>query len=72
MIRLVQFFEAAGDRAVAVIDEKAGVLRLIDGYASVYELALAAIRAGDACELRAIASVSHGGRPRGGTAAGRW
>src|SRR5262245_47183630 len=45
MIRLVQFFEPTGDRAVAVIDEKAGVLRLIDGYASVYELALAAIRA---------------------------
>jgi len=45
MIQLVQFFEATGDRAVAVIDEKAGVLRLIDGYASVYELALAAIRA---------------------------
>ena len=45
MIRLVQFFESTGDRAVAVIDEKVGVLRLIDGYASVYELALAAIRA---------------------------
>ena len=43
MIRLIQFFEATGDRAVGVIGDKAGVLRVVDGYASVYELALAAI-----------------------------
>src|SRR5215211_456295 len=45
MIRLVQFFEATGDRAVALVSEQAGVLRVIDGYASVYDLALAAIGA---------------------------
>jgi hypothetical protein len=45
MIRLIQFFEANGDRAVGVMSEKAGVLRVIDGYASVYALALAAVRA---------------------------
>jgi hypothetical protein len=45
MIRLIQYFEANGDRAIARISEQAGVLRVIDGYASVYDLALAAIRA---------------------------
>src|SRR6266542_5545741 len=45
MIRLIQYFEANGDRAIALISEQAGVLRVIDGYASVYDLALAAIRA---------------------------
>jgi hypothetical protein len=44
MIRLVQFFQATGDRAVGVIGETADVLRVIDGYTSVYDLALAAIR----------------------------
>ena len=46
MIRLVQLFDAAGDRRVALAGEDAGALRLIDGYARVYDLALAAIRAG--------------------------
>jgi hypothetical protein len=45
MIRLVQYFEANGDRAVALASEQAGVLQVIDGYACVYDLALAAIRA---------------------------
>jgi len=45
MIRLVQYFEANGDRAVALVSEQAGLLRVIDGYACIYDLALAAIHA---------------------------
>jgi hypothetical protein len=45
MIRLVQFFEPNGDRGVALVSEQTGALQVIDGYTSVYELALAAIRA---------------------------
>jgi hypothetical protein len=45
MIRLVQLFDASGDRRVALASAEAGLLRLIDGYARVYDLALAAIRA---------------------------
>ncbi len=46
MIRLVQFIDDAGDRRVALSSEDAGMLRLIAGYTRVYDLALAAIRAG--------------------------
>jgi hypothetical protein len=46
MIQLVQFLEANGDRAVALAGEQVGALQVIDGYARVYDLALAAIRAG--------------------------
>ena len=45
MIRLVQLCDNAGERRVALAGEAAGLLRLIDGYARVYDLALAAIRA---------------------------
>jgi hypothetical protein len=45
MTRLVQFAEATGDRAVALVSEQAGGLQVIDGYARVYDLAMAAIRA---------------------------
>lgn len=45
MIRLVQFFQVNGDRAVALVSEQPGVLQVIEGYACVYDLALAAIRA---------------------------
>src|SRR5215213_10257999 len=45
MIRLVQFFEADGNRAVALVSERVDELRVIEGYARVYDLALAAIRA---------------------------
>jgi hypothetical protein len=44
MIRLVQYFETNGDRAVALVSEQAGLLQVIDGYACIYDLALAAIR----------------------------
>jgi hypothetical protein len=46
MIRLVQLFDQAGERRIALAGEDPGALRLIDGYARVYDLALAAIRAG--------------------------
>src|SRR5262249_19473259 len=45
MIQLVQFLDANGDRAIALVSEQPGVLQVIDGYARVYDLALAAIRA---------------------------
>jgi hypothetical protein len=45
MIRLVQFYDARGDRRIAVSGEDGNTLRLIDGFARVYDLALAAIRA---------------------------
>jgi hypothetical protein len=45
MIQLVQFLQANGDRAIALASEQPGLLRVIDGYARVYDLALAAIRA---------------------------
>ncbi|MEO7908644.1 MAG: AraD1 family protein [Roseiflexaceae bacterium] len=50
MIRLVQLFDDAGARRVALAGDDAGVLRLIDGYARTYDLALAAIRAGMSLE----------------------
>ncbi|MBA3943003.1 MAG: FAH family protein [Herpetosiphonaceae bacterium] len=46
MLRLVQFLDDVGSRRVAVAGEDEHTLRLIDGYASVYDLSLAAIRAG--------------------------
>jgi hypothetical protein len=46
MIRLIQLFDDAGDRRVALVGEAAGQAGLIAGYARVYDLALAAIRAG--------------------------
>jgi hypothetical protein len=58
MIRLVQLFDEAGDRRVALVGEGASALRLIDGYARVYDLALAAIRASAALESFAQAHVS--------------
>ncbi len=58
MIRLVQLFDAAGDRRVALAGEDASVLRLIDGYARVYDMALAAIRAGTALEAFVQAHLS--------------
>src|SRR5215207_9551449 len=59
MIRLVQLFDQAGDRRVALAGEDAGTLRLIDGYARVYDLALAAIRAGTQLEAFVRARLSH-------------
>jgi hypothetical protein len=50
MIRLVQLFDQAGARRVALVGEDAGTLRLINGYARVYDMALAAIRAGMSLE----------------------
>ncbi len=46
MPRLIQFLDDAGSRRVAVASEDTHSLRLIDGYVCVYDLALAAIRAG--------------------------
>lgn len=46
-MRLVQFVDTNGDRRVARVDGHSGALQLIDGYARVYDLALAAIRAGE-------------------------
>ena len=46
MIRLVQFWDEAGARRVALAGEDATALRLVNGYERVYDLALAAIRAG--------------------------
>jgi hypothetical protein len=59
MIRLVQLFDDAGDRRVALAGEDAGALRLIDGYARVYDLALAAIRAGTPLAAFVHARLSH-------------
>jgi hypothetical protein len=59
MIRLVQLFDQAGDRRVALAGEDAGALRLIDGYARVYDLALAAIRAGTSLEAFVHVRLSH-------------
>ena len=58
MIRLVQLFDDAGDRRVALVGEGARALRLIDGYARVYDLALAAIRAGTPLEAFVQARLS--------------
>jgi len=59
MIRLVQLFDDAGDRRVALAGEDAGALRLIDGYARVYDLVLAAIRAGTPLAAFVHARLSH-------------
>jgi hypothetical protein len=59
MIRLVQLFDQAGARRVALAGEDAGALRLIDGYARVYDLALAAIRAGTSLEAFVHVRLSH-------------
>jgi hypothetical protein len=58
MIRLVQLFDDAGDRRVALASEDARALRLIAGYARVYDLALAAIRAGEPLEAFVLARLS--------------
>jgi hypothetical protein len=58
MIRLVQLFDSAGDRRVALAGEDANALRLIDGQARLYDLALAAIRAGTSLEDFALARLS--------------
>ena len=58
MIRLVQLFDDSGARRVALAGEDAGALRLIDGYARVYDLALAAIRAGTSLEAFVQAHLS--------------
>jgi hypothetical protein len=50
MIRLVQLFDTAGQRRVAQAGVSANALQLIDSYACVYDLALAAIRAGTSLE----------------------
>jgi hypothetical protein len=59
MIRLVQLFDSAGARRVALANDTEGALRLLDGYARVYDLALAAIRAGAPLEAFAHAHLSH-------------
>ena len=59
MIRLVQLFDATGDRRVALAGEDASALQLIDGYARVYDLALAAIRAGTPLAAFVHARLSH-------------
>src|SRR5689334_2916984 len=59
MIRLVQLFDTAGDRRVALVSQATGGPRLIAGYARVYDLALAAIRASAPLEAFAQAHVSH-------------
>jgi hypothetical protein len=59
MIRLVQLLDAAGDRRVALAGEDAGALHLIAGYARVYDLARAAIRAGTPLEAFVHAHRSH-------------
>jgi hypothetical protein len=58
MIRLVQLFDDSGDRRVALAGDQAGALRLIDGYARVYDLALAAIRASTPLEAFVQARLS--------------
>ncbi|HEU5103134.1 MAG TPA: AraD1 family protein [Roseiflexaceae bacterium] len=58
MIRLVQLFDEAGARRVALSSDEAGVLRLIDGYARVYDLVLAAIRADESLEAFVYAHLS--------------
>jgi hypothetical protein len=59
MIRLVQLFDDAGDRRVALTSDDSGAPRLIDGYARVYDLALAAIRAGEPLEAFVQPRLSH-------------
>jgi hypothetical protein len=58
MIRLVQLFDDSGARRVALAGDDAGALRLIDGYPRVYDLALAAIRAGASLEAFVQARLS--------------
>jgi hypothetical protein len=53
--RLVQFVAPSGERFVGLVDEP--LLRVIDGYASVYELALAALAAGEPLPAFALAHV---------------
>ncbi len=59
MIRLVQLFDDAGARRVALAGEDAGALQLIGGYARVYDLAMAAIRAGMPLEAFVQVHLSH-------------
>lgn len=59
MIRLIQLVDAAGARRVALASDSEGALQLLDGYARVYDLALAAIRAGAPLEAFASAHLSH-------------
>src|SRR6185437_12821037 len=56
--RLVQLVSPGGERLVSLVDEP--LLRIIDGYASVYELALAALAAGE--PLPTFAQAHVGGR----------
>jgi hypothetical protein len=58
MIRLVQLVDDAGERRVAMTNDDSSALRLIDDYARVYDLALAAIRAGQPLEAFAQARMS--------------
>ena len=58
MIRLVQLFDDAGDRRVALASEDTGGLRLLDDYARVYDLALASIRGGESLETFVRAHLS--------------
>ncbi|HMP41601.1 MAG TPA: hypothetical protein PKA05_14570 [Roseiflexaceae bacterium] len=44
MLRLVQFYESDGQRRVGIAGDDPQVLQLVDGYTSVYDMALAAIR----------------------------
>ncbi|MDQ2995517.1 MAG: FAH family protein [Chloroflexota bacterium] len=58
-MRLVQLFDDAGARRVALTGDDAGVLRLIDDYARTYDLALAAIRANMPLETFVQPYLSH-------------
>ncbi|HUS14697.1 MAG TPA: FAH family protein, partial [Chloroflexia bacterium] len=53
MIRLVQFVDEGGQRRVGVSSDAPDALRLIAGYERVYDLARAAIRAGQGLEALA-------------------
>lgn len=59
MIRLVQFQDDNGRRRVALASEDAGTLRLIDGFERVYDMAMAASRAGAKLESIVRASVGN-------------
>ena len=59
--RLVQFAAPSGERLVGLVDEP--LLQIIDGYASVYELALAAFEAGEPLPTFAQAHVGSHSAP---------
>ena len=59
--RLVQLVSPGGERLVSLVDEP--LLRIIDGYASVYELALAALAAGEPLPTFAQAHVGDRSAP---------